>query len=91
LDVCGPDREPVERGVGFAIGFIHARDAREIPAMLAEFGPAAARGAGIALALHTVQNAESCQAVSAQLTGELLAIVESARRSAPAYWGLSSR
>ncbi|HXA51642.1 MAG TPA: hypothetical protein VNV86_15105, partial [Candidatus Acidoferrum sp.] len=69
LEACGPDREPVERGVGFAIGFIRARDAREIPAMLAEFGPAAARGAGIALALHTVQDAESCRAVTAQLQG----------------------
>jgi len=85
LQACGEQREAVALGLGFAIGFIHAREAREIPAMLNEFGPheqTVARGAGIALALHTWNEAESRREVSGQLTGALQASVTAALQAA---------
>ena len=85
LEACDEQREGLALGLGFAIGFIHAREAREIPAMLNEFGPqeqTVARGAGVALALHTCNDAESCREVSAQLTGALQSSVTAARQAA---------
>lgn len=85
LEACGADRDAVAVGLGFAAGFINARDAREIPKVLDEFGaarPAAARGAGIGLALHTCNDAESCREVRRQLSGELLEIAEGALQAA---------
>jgi hypothetical protein len=85
LEACGEQRQAVALGLGFAIGFMHAREAQEIPAMLNEFGQeghAVARGAGIALALHTCNDTESCLEVSAQLTGALQSPVAAARQAA---------
>jgi len=85
LEVCGADRDAVAVGLGFAIGFMNAREATEIPKVLDEFGearPAAARGAGIALALHMCNDAESHREVWRQLSGELLEIAEGALQAA---------
>jgi hypothetical protein len=75
-------------GLGFAIGFIHARETPEILAILKQLPPAVADGAGVALALHMLHDTESCRAVSAQLNGELQEVVDKARRDAGGYWGL---
>jgi hypothetical protein len=88
----GPERDSVASGVGFAIGFIHAPFAGEIPTMLDEFGalrPALLRGAGTALAVHRENDPESCREVTGRLTPELRESADAALRQAAGLIRLS--